>query len=519
MAFAMGDGMNIFKNTGIACFAVQHDSLDRIRKHGKPKLKQSALKLYLFLCKRTSRGVVEVDAAEVFKQTWLTKNTLPRARAELVRLKLIDAVLQPGQGATYTYSVLNLQSGQPFDPKANEGSAYFQVPVVSLFTDALMQDNKVSSLVYTSVLAEANRLSTPHLSLPSKKLAALSSVTPETLRNVLPLLVSKDGPLMKITEHKVEVLDPYTGGSLNGSIGQKEETFWHLSKTGKRVGVHELLTPENFIIYYTAELPDLVPGLAQQDVRCQFHSDSEPSMSVNLEEGTWFCHACGVGGGMRDFEMKKVDTENRAEAWRAICARFGVQFLGKQRGTVVSEHIYRDEDNHPVSRLRRYEDGSGRWYYFVGGKWKLGLGGRKRIPYNLPNLRAADVVIITEGEKKADIVSFLGLRDHNGKPVGVTCTGSANSWKPELVEYFRNKKVLVFPDSDEPGERYSEVVTGSLKRAGVPFDVVDFSGYGNDVRDYLKDRSTVELLDYVNSDWLEVKAAGLVVAGNPHDEI
>src|SRR2546423_1682814 len=91
----------------------------------------------------------------------------------------------------------------------------------------------------------------------------------------------------------------------------------------------------------------------------------------------------------------------------SICARFGVQFLGKQRGTVVSEHIYRDEDNHPVSRLRRYEDGSGRWYYFVGGKWKLGLGGRKRIPYNLPNLRAADVVIITEGEKKADIVSFL----------------------------------------------------------------------------------------------------------------
>ena len=129
------------------------------------------------------------------------------------------------------------------------------------------------------------------------------------------------------------------------------------------------------------------------------------------------------------------------------------------------------------------------------------------------------MVIITEGEKKADIVSFLGLRDHNGKPVGVTCTGSANSWKPELVEYFRNKKVLVFPDSDEPGERYSEVVTGSLKRAGVPFDVVDFSGYGNDVRDYLKDRSTVELLDYVNSDWLEVKAAGLAVAGNPHDEI
>jgi len=349
LRFQWVNGMNIFKNTGIACFAVQHDGLNRIREHGRPKLRQSTLKFYLLLCKRTSRGVVEVDAAEVFKHTGLTKNTLPRARAELARLKLINAVLKAGQGATYTYSVLNPKSGQPFDPTGNDGSAYFQVPTVTLFTDALMQDNKVSSLVYTSVLAEANRLSTPHLNLSPKKLAALSSITPETLRNALPALINRDIPLMKIIERKVEVLDPYTGGSLNSSMGQNEEIFWHFSKQGKRVGVHELLTPENFIVYYTSELPDLVPGLAQQDVRCQFHLDSDPSMSVNLEEGTWFCHACGAGGGMRDFEMKKLDTENKAEAWRAICARFGVQFLGKKRGAVVSEHIYHDEDNHPVS--------------------------------------------------------------------------------------------------------------------------------------------------------------------------
>ena len=221
---------------------------------------------------------------------------------------------------------------------------------------------------------------------------------------------------------------------------------------------------------------------------------------------------------MRDFEMKKLDTESAAEAWRAICSRFGVRFLAKQHGAMTNEHIYRDDDGHPVSKLRRYESGGARWYSFVGGKWKLGLGGRKRIPYNLPDLRRAAVVIITEGEKKADMLGHLALFDFNRKPVAVTCTGGWKSWRPELVEYFQNKKVLVFRDSDEPGQRYAEMVTGSLKHAGIPFHVVDFEPYGNDVRDFIKAHSTEELLDYVDCDWLE-KSAEQVVAVDPYDEI
>ena len=503
--------MNIFKNTGISCFAVQHEALNRIRRHGKAKLKQSALKLYLLLCKQSSKPVVEADATAVEKQIGLSKNAVPRARTELRRLGLITAEMQPGQGATYVYAVLNPGNGEPFHPKDN-AAPYFQVPTISLFNTGLMLDNKASSLVYASVLAEANRLSTPHLNLSPKKLAALASISSETLRNVSRVLTDGDIPLIKVADNKVEVLDPYTGRSLNDAAGQNEEALWYANSDGKRVRVNELLTLENFITYYTSELPDLVPGLAQQDVKCIFHSDSVPSMSVNLEEGTWFCHACGVGGGIRDFEMRKLDTDSKTEAWRAICTRFGVRFFGKHRGAMTSQHIYRDEDGHPVSRLRRYEDGSGRWYYFVGGKWKVGLGGRKRIPYNLPDVRQANVVIITEGEKKADWVGFLGLFDVNRKPVAVTCTGSANSWKPELVEYFRGKKVLVFRDSDAPGHRYAESVTGSLRHAGIPCQVVDFAEYGNDVRDFLNVHGSAEdLANHVDSEWLEERASESVV--------
>ena len=34
----------------------------------------------------------------------------------------------------------------------------------------------------------------------------------------------------------------------------------------------------------------------EQSVRCLIHDDDNPSCSVNLEKGTWFCHACGQGG-------------------------------------------------------------------------------------------------------------------------------------------------------------------------------------------------------------------------------
>jgi len=506
--------MNIFKNTGIDCFAVQHESLSRIRQFGKPKLKQAALKLYLFLCSRNSKGPVEADAGKIEKSTGLTKNALPRARNELDRLKLIHVDKQTGQGGTFTYGVLNLKTERIFHPKENNGAAYFQVPTITLHHDALMRDKKASIVVYTSILAEANRLSTSHLALSPMELAGSA----DKLRDVLPALTTGDVALIKVTERNVEVLDPYTGNSLNAKK-QDTDSYWHLNPQGKRISVDKLLTPENFIIYYTAELPDLQPSLVQQDVRCQFHSDSKASMSVNLDKGIWKCHACGDGGGIREYEMKKLDAKDPAEAWRSICRKFGVRFIGKKRGAVVTEHIYKDEDGNPVSKLKRYEDGSGSWHHFLDGKWKLGAGGRKRIPYNLPDLRAADVAIITEGEKKADLVSLVGLQDIKGKSVAVTCTGSANSWKAEVVEHFRGKMVIVFPDSDEPGQRYGQMVTGSLTSAGIETCSVDFSSYGNDVRDFLKDHSRDELLEHINSPWLEVPQSLAVSTVDPHLDI
>lgn len=36
-------------------------------------------------------------------------------------------------------------------------------------------------------------------------------------------------------------------------------------------------------------------------VKCIFHADRTPSLSVDLDRGLFYCHGCGVGGGLRRF--------------------------------------------------------------------------------------------------------------------------------------------------------------------------------------------------------------------------
>ena len=115
---------------------------------------------------------------------------------------------------------------------------------------------------------------------------------------------------------------------------------------------------------------------------------------------------------------------------------------------------------------------------------------------------AAEVVLFVEGEKKADILRDLRLLDSNGKSVAITTTGGAGSWRIENVAHLMGKRVVLLPDTDEPGLRYSADVQASLGRAGIEFQVVDFADHGNDCRDYLTTHGVGELLRFIDCSWL-----------------
>jgi DNA primase len=42
-----------------------------------------------------------------------------------------------------------------------------------------------------------------------------------------------------------------------------------------------------------------------QKVKCPLHDDRTASMTINVDKGAWFCHACSVGGSGVDLIMHK----------------------------------------------------------------------------------------------------------------------------------------------------------------------------------------------------------------------
>jgi hypothetical protein len=499
--------MNVFAHTGVEHFPVQHQALDilKLKSRKKPVQRLSAIKIYTWLCSASRSGVVEASSQTIEECTGLSENTIKSARQYLKRLHLITADLEPGQGAKYSYAVLNLATGKPFRASEHSGAdGYFTIPRLYLLPAIYKPHSGATVLTYLSALAQANRLnSTKLLKYSRAKLSALSNLTQKTLSKALDPLIEGELPFLKVEQGYVEVLNPETGTSM--AAGKDIGSFHVVDETtGKRVNISQILNPENYNRYFTSTLKDFNPGVVQQDVSCAFHDDTHPSLSINLDEGVWCCHACNTKGGIVDFEMKLLDTEDKREAWKSIAQKLGVQLSPRARGEMTNKHIYRDVNGDELYAVRRYEDTTARFYSPTAtGKWKAGLNGVKRVPYRLPELVKADVVVITEGEKKADEVSLLDLRDATGKPVAVTCTGSADSWRVEYLPYFQGKRVLVFPDADETGQEYKQTVTASFVRAGIEHRTVDFAPFGNDVRDFLRGRTKDELVEYTQCEWLE----------------
>ena len=53
------------------------------------------------------------------------------------------------------------------------------------------------------------------------------------------------------------------------------------------------------VLWYYNLIPDAA-SLSQKIV-CPFHEDVNPSMIVNLEDGSWFCFGCGLAGDAQKF--------------------------------------------------------------------------------------------------------------------------------------------------------------------------------------------------------------------------
>lgn len=242
-------------------------------------------------------------------------------------------------------------------------------------------------------------------------------------------------------------------------------------------------------------------------VKCPFHDDRVASMSINLNKGLYYCHACGKGGDEYDFyrNIEGCPEMSFGEVKALLTREFG------ERPAYSGEHdrVPEQEPDTPAippEEITRYHKilcnipGNLEWLLNKRGitketvkKYKIGFdlhsqrymipiydkhgrcvnirkyspnshGVSKMISYQtgygtarlypIQNLEKNEI-LLCEGEMDCLLANQIGYN-------AITTTGGANTWKRQWNADFRNKTVYICYDIDEAGNQGAKKVAEEL---------------------------------------------------------
>lgn len=241
----------------------------------------------------------------------------------------------------------------------------------------------------------------------------------------------------------------------------------------------KILDKINFADFYQTHLQKFqANGNAKGKGCCPFHPDENPSLSVDLSTGQYYCFVCRNGGGLVKFYMR-LKSVSFSQALTEL-SDYSCTDATKQTEVV---YPYTDEDGKllfevvrfvPKTFRQRRPDGKG------GYIWNL--DGIKIVPYRLPEVKASDTVFICEGEKDCNHLTNIGL-------AATTNPQGAGKWRGEFSQYFTGKDIVIICDNDEPGAKHGQDVAQKLSRSAKSIKVVSpLTGVPTkgDVSDWLK---------------------------------
>lgn len=227
---------------------------------------------------------------------------------------------------------------------------------------------------------------------------------------------------------------------------------------------------------------------------CPFHSDSNPSLSLNLSSGAFNCFSCGAKGGPVDLLMQTWGLDFKTTLTR-LAEKAGIATTqaapkgktGKPR--TVATFYYTDAEGKRLYWKERIEPGkNGRKKEFIfyhldkAGKKQTGRGESEAVPYRLHEIIKDERVFILEGEKKADLLASWGLT--------ATCldSGAKSKWHDRYTPFFEGKEVVIVPDNDTAGEEYLQTIATALYGKVKSLKVLRLPGLKNkeDIIDWVK---------------------------------
>ena len=253
---------------------------------------------------------------------------------------------------------------------------------------------------------------------------------------------------------------------------------------------------------------------------CPAHDDSTPSLSIELGDNgkaVVCCHAectqeaviaaLGYSGRAANAarpskpkalpKPKKAKAKTRhATAKAAIsAAKFGVEQVDNREIIETIPHLY--ENGQPFGYSVRFNFADGKTFRQVhrdGNAWLTSAGDNLWPIWKLNDLPAEGVIYLHEGEKACLAGWEIGLPS-------TCCKGGSNAPQKTDWSTLAGREVVILPDRDEPGEKFTTTMVGILQALGCQVKIVRLNGRpkdGGDLADIVEyDKHPEDLKDLI----------------------
>jgi 5S rRNA maturation endonuclease (ribonuclease M5) len=137
------------------------------------------------------------------------------------------------------------------------------------------------------------------------------------------------------------------------------------------------------------------------------------------------------------------------------------------------------------------------------GGWVFNLQDVPTVLYNSDDVKAAQTVIICEGEKSADEVNaWLKSAGLHGEICATTNPMGADKWRDHHSDEATGKHAVILPDNDETGRRHAAKVVQSLTGKAASIKIVELSDLpekGDAVEYFANDKTLENLLAEIDA--------------------
>lgn len=227
----------------------------------------------------------------------------------------------------------------------------------------------------------------------------------------------------------------------------------------------------------------ITPPRPGQHTKCPFpyHDDGRPSWRWDDAKARFFCTCNPNSGSIIDvvIAMRGGDFASASRYCREIAGLDRpppgrTAFRHAKHGEASHVWFYHDSKGNVAGVAARYDLPSGKQiipWVPDGAGWKPKAMPKPRPLYRLPDLLAATdrPVLITEGEKAADAAAKL-FPDY----VATTSAGGCNAWRMTDWKRLAGRRIVIWPDNDDPGREYAANV--ALALAGSNVSIVEPDG-------------------------------------------